>query len=296
MYYVCLGLWALTAFVVMPILVVLLIACAIKKKPKKKIAISLLVSFVFSVVFVFGALFNVPEEMQTEMPSQTEQQTTEKTEKPSSTTDTNDSHFKTDGEVKGDVVEIDTTLVKTLTDAGYSLENATQIAEVLNGVGINSISIEAMTGQPEKGLNAVVCYPNGETERDKRFRFTTEDGIIFYAGFLNEDLYDVEQGGYLKKYSDVHIPEKSVDMNTYTTLQVMAETEVKKYLNYPSSASFGLLDWGIGRSDDNYKIIGRVTAKNAFGVEDEIPFSVWFKKTDNGFIVEGVTLDGQRVR
>lgn len=212
------------------------------------------------------------------------------------TTSKEDSYFKTDNTEKGDVVEVDTTLVTTLTEAGYSLEHATKIAEILNAVGIESIEIENMTGTPEKGLNAVVCYPNGYTTRDRRFFFTTEDGVLFIASFTSETLYDVEQGGYLKSYGDVHVPEKSIDMNTYTTLQAMAETEVKKYLNYPNTADFGLLNWGVGRSDENYKIIGIVTAQNAFGVEDEISFSVWFKQTDNGFTVEGVALDGQRVK
>lgn len=296
MYNLFLALWAITAFIALPVLVIMLIVNLIKKKPKKKIAGALLICFICSVVFVFGALFTVPEDMQTEMPSETENQTTEKAESTSPTTDADDSHFKINGDVKGDVADVDTTLVKTLTEAGYTLEHATQIAEVLNGVGIESVVIETMTGVPEKGLNAVVCYPNGETARDKRFRFTTEDGIVFYAGFLNEDLYDIEQGGYLKKYSDVHVPEKDVDMNTYITLQAMAEKEVKKYLNYPSSADFGLLDWGVGRSDDDYKIVGKVTAKNAFGVEDELPFSVWFKKTNAGFTVVAVAIDGQRVK
>lgn len=207
-----------------------------------------------------------------------------------------DSYFDTSGEIENEVVDIDTSMLKVLMDAGYSIEHATQIEEILNTIGIESIEIDKMTGEAEKGLNAVVCYANNSTDSDKRFSFTTEDGVLFYAGFRGEDLYDIDQGGYLKNYADVHIPEKTVDMETYTTLQALAEIEVKKYLNYPNTASFGLLDWGIGRSDDNYKIIGKVTAKNAFGVKDEISFSVWFTKTDNGFVVDGVALDGVRVK
>lgn len=231
-----------------------------------------------------------------------EKNTTEETtevaseEAENTTAKTSNSLFNTDNEITGEVADVDTSLVATLTEFGYSLEHATQIAEILNAIGIESLTLYSMTGEPESGLNAVVCYPNGYTERDKRFTFTTEDGVVFYAGFLNETLYDIEEGGYLKKYSDVHIPEKTVDMETYTTLQSMAEIEVKKYLKYPSSASFGLLDWGVGRSDDDYKIIGRVTAQNALGMEDEISFSVWFKKADGGFTVEAVALDGQRVK
>lgn len=96
----------------------------------------------------------------------------------------------------------------------------------------------------------------------------------FYFGCYSEDLYDIEQGGFLMKYSDVHIPETKVYMNTYTTLQSLAVNAVKWYLNYPSTADFKELYCGVGRSNDNYKIVGVVSAKNGFVVEDDINFSV----------------------
>jgi len=204
--------------------------------------------------------------------------------------------FFTDDVVKGSLPEIDNGIVDKLTEAGYTIEHATEIQSILNTCGITSIEIYFQTGEAEKGLNAMSCYANGSKEDKSRFTVTTEDGVPFYVGFLNEDLYDKDQGGFLMKYTDVHIPETKVDMDTYITLQSLAVKAVEGCLNYPSTANFKELSWGIGRSDDKYKIIGEVSAKNGFGVKDDISFGVWFKKVNNSFIVEGITLDGIRVK
>lgn len=192
--------------------------------------------------------------------------------------------------------QIDTEITDVLLEGGYSLEHASMIQEILNTVGIESIEIENMTGDAEEGLNSVVCYPNDYTDRDRRFYFTTEDGVLFYAGFGDEDLYDNEKGGYLKDYGDVHVPEKEVTLEVYEKLRSLAAEEVKNCLNYPDTADFGSLNWGIGRSDDNYQIVGSVTAKNGLGVEEEISFSVWFVSENDNFSVEGIALNGIRVK
>lgn len=209
----------------------------------------------------------------------------------------NDSkEYFTDNVVSGTLPEIDNGIVDKLTEVGYTIEHATEIQSILNTCGITSIEIYFQTGEAEKGLNAMSCYANGSKEDKSRFTVTTEDGVPFYVGFLNEDLYDKDQGGFLMKYTDVHIPETKVDMNTYTTLQGLAVKAVESCLNYPSTANFKELSWGVGRSDDKYKIIGEVSAKNGFGVKDDISFGVWFKRVDNNFVIEGVTLDGVRVK
>lgn len=194
------------------------------------------------------------------------------------------------------LVDIDTGITDILVENGYTIDHATDIHQILNTVGINSIEIKSMSGTAEEGLNAVVCYPNGYTEDDRVFYFTTENGVLFYAGFRDEDLYDTANGGYLKSYDDVHVPEKEVDLNTFSELQQLAKEEVKKCLNFPDSADFSSFDWGVGRSDANYKIVGKVTAKNGFGTEEDILFSVWFVASENTFTLEGITLDGVRVK
>lgn len=203
----------------------------------------------------------------------------------------------TEPEEKLDMIDsIDTSISDTLIETGYTVEHATEIQEILNTLGIESIEVTGVTGVAEEGLNAVVCMPNGYTTEDRRFSFTTEDGVLFYAGFLNEDLYDSDKGGYLKNYADVHVPEKTVSLEVFSDLQELSCQEVKKYLNHPQSADFDALNWRVGRSDDHYQILGSVTASNSFGVKDNVPFSVWFVVTDSGYGVEGVEIDGTRVK
>lgn len=195
-----------------------------------------------------------------------------------------------------DLEQIDNAVTDALIASGYSIDHASIIQEILNTVGITEIEIENMTGEAESGLNSVVCYPNGHVDRDRRFYFTTEDGVLFYAGFLDEDLYDSENGGYLKNYSDVHVPQKEVTLEVYQELQSLATIAVEQYLNYPNTANFSAFDWKIGRSDEKYQIIGKVTAKNGFGVKDDMFFSVWFISDNTGYTIEGISLDGIRVK
>ena len=142
--------------------------------------------------------------------------------------------FFTEKVVSGALPKIDNGIVEKLTEVGYSIEHATEIQSILNTCGITSIEIYFQTGEAEKGLNAMSCYANGSKEDKSRFTVTTEDGVPFYVGFLNEDLYDKDQGGFLMKYTDVHIPETKVDMDTYITLQSLAVKAVESCLNYPS--------------------------------------------------------------
>ena len=204
--------------------------------------------------------------------------------------------FYLQNEVDGELPEVSSEIVGALTGAGYTVDHATQIQQVLNTVGITSIEIYGMTGEPESGLNSMSCYANGSMEDDHRFYMTTEDGVIFYVGFLDEDLYDVDRGGFLKEYGDVHIPETEVDVETFSTLQLMAEEAVKSCLNYPNTASFDMFSWGVGRSDENYKIIGTVSAQNGFGVESDMPFGVWFVQQKGEFVPSGVEINGSRVK
>lgn len=187
-------------------------------------------------------------------------------------------------------------MINNLTALGFTAEEATDIQSIFYKIGITSISnVQASNDESIDKLTAFVGYANGNEQ--KKFWFTIEKRQLIYAGFRDETLYDTSKGGILKNINDVHIPETKVDMETYTTLQVKAQDAVKQYLNYPDTANFPLYDgWGIARNDNDYKINGKVNAKNAFGVEDEINFSVWFNKLDNQFNVEAVELDGVRVK
>lgn len=202
--------------------------------------------------------------------------------------------FKVPDEELENLEQIDSQITSVMISAGYTMEHASFIQEVLNAVGIESIEIENMTGEAEEGLNSIVCYPNGYTERDRRLFFTTDNGIIFYAGFSDEDLYD--NGQYLKNYGDVHVPEKEITLDVYSEIQEFATKSVESYLNYPNSADFSAFDWAAGRSDDKYMVIGKVKAQNGFGVKEEIPFTVWMRAEDESYALEGVALNGVRVK
>lgn len=186
-------------------------------------------------------------------------------------------------------------LVEFLMNLGYKLDDATEIQGVLNQCGIMSIELR---NQPRTdvndGLMPIIGYANGD--KKLHFHFTTDNGKIFYCAFRGDDLYNDEKGGFIKKIGDVHIPETEVDYDTFSKLQQAAIKAVSPYLNYPDSASFGLLNWRVGREDDKYYVGGRVTAQNAFGMSREISFGVWLEKDGKGYLIEGIQLDGQRVK
>lgn len=187
-------------------------------------------------------------------------------------------------------------MLKSLTNLGFTIEEATEIQSIFYKIGINSISnIQEGAGDGIDKLQSFVAYANNDTK--KKFYFTVEKRKMFYAGFMDSTLYDTSKGGVLTNINNVHIPETKVDMDTYTTLQLKSQEAIKQYLNYPETASFPLYDgWAIGRSDDTYKIIGKVSAKNGFGVKSDMNFSVWFKKLNNQFTVEAIELNGVRIK
>ncbi len=194
-------------------------------------------------------------------------------------------------------ISIDDKMVKQFMNLGFNIEEATEMQHTFYQMGINSIN-DIHSGNTNPDINKLVAFVAIANNNDKqKFYFSIENRKMFYAGFTNEDLYDSTKGGVLKNINDIHIPETKVSTTDYSTLQVLAQDEVKKYLNYPNTASFPLYDgWGIGRSDDNYKVIGKVNSKNGFGVESKINFSVWFIKNNNDFTVDAVVIDGIRVK
>lgn len=291
-----------------PIQILIFIIRWIMGKSKKGLGISILVSLACFVLFtLMGALSwdgtaeiskkpeTAIETMVTVPPSMESEPTEPPTTEPKSTASSAAATMAIEpSEAK--LEQIDNAITTTLLSKGYTVDHASKIQEILNAIGISEIAIENMTGSAESGLNAVVCYPNGYTSRDRRFWFTTEDGVLFFAGFHDEPLYDIEEGGYLKNYSDVHVPEKEVTYDVYVELRGMAETAVKQHLNYPDTANFSIFDWKVGRSDNRYQIMGKVMAANGFGVKDDVQFSVWFVASAAGYVVEGISLNGVRVK
>lgn len=79
-------------------------------------------------------------------------------------------------------------------------------------------------------------------------------------------------------------------------MRFLATEEVKNCLNYLNTADFSSLNRGIGRSDNNYQIVGSVSAQNGLGVEVKTPVSVWFVAGDNSFTLHGISLNGLRMK
>lgn len=189
-------------------------------------------------------------------------------------------------------------IAEILVSVGYSEVHATDIESVLNSVGITSIEIEKMTGEAESGLNAMVCYANGSDEDIHQFTVTTEDGVAFYVGFLGEDLYDSSQGGVLKQYSDVHIPETEVSTGMELTLRMMAEDVAKQIANYPATVHFKTFYWGFWRNDNMCAVQGTFTCTNAFGVEEEHVLKLVCEQNEDASQISAkeVYLDGTLIK
>ncbi|HHX71454.1 MAG TPA: hypothetical protein GX701_00845 [Clostridiales bacterium] len=229
----------------------------------------------------------------------TEPITAENPSTPDSSDEKQDKAAFTAGEIANadlDLADYGADMVLFLTRLGYTVDEATAIQGILFQCGVTSIELarELKYDDISAGLSPVVCYANGN--KDMQFFFTTDDGVLFYCGFMGEDLYDTEQGGFLKQITDVHIPETEIDFDTYAELQAVAVEAVKGYLSYPNTSDFGAFDWCVGREDDKYYIGGSVSAKNGFGVKSDMSFGVWVVKTETGYTVEGIQIDGVRVK
>lgn len=107
-------------------------------------------------------------------------------------------------EVTEESVVDNSQLVDLLIETGYSPENAAGIAEVLNSLEIYSVDIYFQsTTDVENGLCSITGFPNGSNNYDEVFYFTTENGVVFYVGFTDYDLYDTDlHDGFIMTYTE----------------------------------------------------------------------------------------------
>ena len=183
------------------------------------------------------------------------------------------------------LLSIDGSITNALTEIGYSYDHAAQIETILRTVGIETLAVDGADGSgqdPEHGLYSVVAYPNGYTEENRRLYFTTEDGVVFYVGFRDED------GGFLKTYADVHVPETKVDPQTWVALQERCETVLDSYFKFPPYYDA----WAVGREDDEYAVQCEAHAQNGFGTKDWVFSKVWYHEENGEFAVTAVSIDG----
>lgn len=100
---------------------------------------------------------------------------------------------------------------------------------------------------------------------------------------------------YKQGYEPYQVADYIIDTDMKVTLKLAAEDAVESQLNYPSTADFGWLDWTYGREGDIYSVSGSVTAKNAFGVEDELTFTLIYERSGETlkskyFMIDGIVL------
>ncbi len=97
---------------------------------------------------------------------------------------------------------------------------------------------------------------------------------------------------FLQGFESYPIKDFLVDMDIADQLAVESEDYVKSNLNYPSSADFSMLNWSYGRERSYYQLTSSVEAKNAFGVESEIPFRIIYKVNGDSHKIVAFMLDG----
>jgi hypothetical protein len=107
----------------------------------------------------------------------------------------------------------------------------------------------------------------------KRHRFQTYLNYDNTVNSINLDDIKIYQQGY----EPYQVNDYLVDEEFSEKLIPYAEEKVKSALAHPSTADFSLLDWTYGRENGLYQLQSSVEAKNALGVEDDIPFTVIFE-------------------
>lgn len=100
---------------------------------------------------------------------------------------------------------------------------------------------------------------------------------------------------YKQGFEPYQVKDYMVDSAVASKLQVMSEEYVKNHLNYPSSADFAWLDWAYGRDHDIYSVSSTVTAQNAFGIKDELPFRLIYLINDDSTKLLYFELDGTTI-
>lgn len=105
----------------------------------------------------------------------------------------------------------------------------------------------------------------------------------------------VDNDIYKQGYEPYQISDYLVDSSVAAELQSMSKDYVKQQLNYPSSADFSWLDWAYGRERDLYSVSSNVKAKNAFGVESEVPFKLIYQVKDKAYKLMYFEIDGKRI-
>ena len=180
-------------------------------------------------------------------------------------------------------------IAEKLIEFGMTADEAQQGREILLTCGVKSIDICEATDS-NATIDGLVAF-RGKIDDQRTFWFTVENREIFYVALNGEDLYDVDKGGYLKHFDDVHIPETEVSQSVWFDLTERSDDVLDKY--FVNARYYDA--WGVGRSDNMYMVQCQVYASNLIGTNDWIYAKVWYEQqSDDTFKVVGVQIDGQQ--
>lgn len=129
-----------------------------------------------------------------------------------------------------------------------------------------------------------------------RYSFTYSGGSFRLYCNMDSTVNCIKLGDdtdiYKQGYEPYQISDYIVDSSICAELRTITEDYVKKQLNYPATADFPWLDWSYGRERDLYSVSSKVTAKNAFGVKDELEFCLIYQVDESSATVVYFDLDG----
>ncbi len=178
-------------------------------------------------------------------------------------------------------------IAEKLQEFGMTEEEAAAGRKILRSCGVENID-GCEPVDPNATVDGLIAFRD-KIDKDRTFWFTVQNRAIFYVSLNGEDLYDEDQGGFLKKITDVHVPESQVSHETYRKLQDRTEQVLDMY--FVDARYYD--GWGVGRSDDNYMVRCEVDAANRLGIKDWVVAKVWYEdKGDENFEVVGVQIDG----
>lgn len=178
-------------------------------------------------------------------------------------------------------------IAEKLQEFGMTEEEAKKGREILLTCGVASIDGCKPTNS-NSTIDGLIAFL-WKIDNDRTVWFTVENREIFYVALNGEDLYNKDNGGFLKNFSDVHIPETAIENEVKINLKNLTEQTLDKYFKNAKYYD----GWGIGRADNDYMVQCEVYATNDLKIKDWIPAKVWYTELDDGsFNVIGVQING----
>lgn len=297
----------IAGFVGVPVCLVVLIVKAIRKKKLKTISLIMAGLFVCFAAGIILAPQMTPEQRDAERLAKEQEEATLPSETPlvagTSWTMSGVTPTSTSGEADNSFYEAETVselmedivsdgIIEKLISFGFTSEEARDIRKTFIMCGVTNIDA-CEPADPATTIDGLVVF-RGVLDKDRIFWFTVDHREVFYIALNGVDVYDKDKGGFLININDIHVPVSDVDQDTFYKLQDLATAAVDNYLKYPNSAYYDA--WAVAREDNKYMIQGEVQARNALNAKDWLVFKVWFDDAGGDFTIEGIVIDGERVR